>query len=497
MVSTNEEYKYNDRIKADLENGKIHCCLNNAQMKYKKYRIMFRDIIKDLEINLIRNLINIKDGNGINSFIIACLRGYDELVDFLISVGADVDGRVGFFTPLTAACHDGHLNTVEILLKGGSNIDDDNTQGETPLYTACVGGHYNLVNLLIEKEADINKQNKYSRTPLYASCLLGHAAIVSLLIDKGVNVYQYEDLLIAATLGGNDKIVESILSKGCCLNSVDIEGKTALFIACEEGNTNIVELLTDNNADIYIVGSDGRTPLHAACCVGNNDIVRILVNKNADVDMIDVYLETPLHKSCRKGSEDVILTLLDNGADTKKTNKDGHAPIYLAKTEGKIVNENILKVLGDKEIGPSEGLKTTEIGDLDYKVDGKSLIKLACEHGSIKAIKILPAKGADFKERDINGRTLMQIACNTDSVGMLQFLEDNGSDINIPDKDGYVCLRKKILLQNGTDVNKIYKYGYTPMILADIGGNDELSEYLQNHTCFGSSNSEYSIFSRK
>ncbi|XP_071142400.1 serine/threonine-protein phosphatase 6 regulatory ankyrin repeat subunit B-like isoform X2 [Mytilus edulis] len=663
MVSEKDEHIYNDRIKADLENGKIHCCLNNAQMKYKEYRIKFRDIIKDLEINLIRNLINIKDDNGINSFIIACLRGYDELVDFLISVGADVDGRVGFFTPLTAACHGGHLNTVEILLKGGSNIDDANTQGETPLYTACVGGYYNLVNLLIEKEADINKQNKFSRTPLHASCMLGHATIVSILIDKGANVFQYKDLLIAATLAGNDKIVEILLLKGCCLNSVDIEGKTALVIACEEGNTYIVKLLIDDNADIYIVDSDGRTPLHAACCVGNNDIVRMLVNKNADVNMLDVHLETPLHISCRKGFVDVILTLLDNRADTKKTNKDMQTPLHLAKTDGNIVNESILKLLRYKETGPNEGLKTTEstqdklqkkdtactdhiianggtplyeacvhgdietfkslirykvdvnmpttsgdmplvaacqhghgfliqtllderadvnqalvcaiqkgydraikillykVRDFDYKVNGKSFISLACEHGSINAIKTLSEKDVDFKEIDVNGRTLIHIACNTDSVDVIQLLEDNGSDLNIPDKDGrfplflsiyndcynvsefliqkgchiakleedtkialisvfedgrielskllvsndyteklsnfdetmlyHACRlglfeKVKTILQNGIDVNKTYKYGYTPMILADIGGNDDLSEYLQNHTCFDS-----------
>ncbi|VDH97035.1 Hypothetical predicted protein, partial [Mytilus galloprovincialis] len=660
MVSKNDEYKYNDRIKADLENEKIHCCLNNSQMKFEEYRIKFRDIIKDLEHNLIRNLINCKDDNGISSFIISCLRGYDELVDYFISVGADVDGQIGCITPLTAACNTGHLKTVEILLKGGSNINDANTQGETPLYIACVGGHYNLVNLLIEKEADINKQTKYNRTPLYASILLGHTAIFSLLIDKGVNVYQCEDLLIAATLGGNDKIVEIILSKGCCINSVDIEGKTALFIACEEGNTNIAELLIENKADIYIVDSDGRTPLHAACCVGNNDIVRSLVNKNADVNMIDVYLETPLHKSCRKGSEDVILTLLDKGADTKKTNKDGYTPVYLANTEGKIVNENILKVLRDTEIGPNEGLKTTQsikdklqkkdtactanciedgwtplyeacvhgdietfkslirygasvnmqtisgemplvaacqhghgfliqmlldekadinqalvcavqkdydralkillykVRELDYKVDRKSLIKLACEHGSIKAIKILSDKGADFTEIDINGRTLIHVACNTNSLELIQFLIDKGLDIGTPDKDGrfalFVSIHKgfyalskylvqqkcpiaiseedtkkalisvfesgnkemsKLLVSNGytdklinfnetmayyahkfglyekieilrrygIDIKKRYKYGYTPMILADIGGNDDISANLQYQMC--------------
>ncbi|VDI43364.1 Hypothetical predicted protein, partial [Mytilus galloprovincialis] len=660
MVSANDEHKYHDRLTTDLENGKIHHCLNNAQMKYEEYRIKFRDTIKDLEINWIRNLINRKDENGINSFIISCLRGHDELVEFFISVGADVDSQNGFFTPLTAACHGGHLQTVEVLLEKGANINKSNSQGETPLYTACFEGHNSLVNRLIDKKAEINKQNKFSSTCLHASCMLGHATIVSLLIDKGANIFQYKDLLIAATLGGNDKIVEKLLSKGCCLNSVDIEGKTALFIACEEGNTNIVQLLIDNNADIYIVDSDGRTPLHAACCVGNNDIVRMLVNKNADVDMLDLYLETPLHKACRKGSEKVILTLLDKGADTKKTNKDGHAPVYLAKTEGKIVNKNNLKVLGDRKIGPNDGSKAAERikeklqkkdtactnnsiqdgwtplyeacvhGDietfqsliryradvnmqtisgempliaacqqghgfliqtlldegadinqalvcaiqkgydkalkillykvriLDYEVDGKSLIKLACEHGLIKAIKILSDQGADFTEIDINGRTLIHIACNRNSVEIIQFLIDKGLDIGIPDKYGRFalfvsiykgfCALSKYLLQKrcpiaiseedtkkavisvfksgnkelsqllvsngytdnlsnfnvtmvyhakkiglyktvgilrnyGSYIKKRYKYGYTPMILADIGGNDDLSENLQDQMC--------------
>ncbi|CAG2200904.1 unnamed protein product [Mytilus edulis] len=659
MVSKNDEHKYNDRIKADLENGKIHCCLNNAQMKFKEYRIKFRDIIKELEQHLIRNLINCKDDNGISSFVISCLRGYDELVDFFISVGADVDGQIGFFTPLTAACHDGHLKTVEILLKGGSNIDDANTQGETPLYTACVGGHYNLVNLLIEKEADINKQNKYSRTPLYASCILGHATIVSLLIDKGVNVYQYEDLLIAATLGGNDTIVEKLIFNDCCLNSIDIEGKTALFIACEEGYTKIVKLLIDNNADIYKVDNHGNTPLHAACCAGNYDIVSMLISKGSDINMFDVDLETPLHKACRKGSLGVIQKLLDFGADINKANGNVHTPAHIAKSEGAIMDEHILKALEENKIELTEKRNltnskrnklTTDLirygwtplyeacingdietvkslirdranvnmktnsgemplvavcqqgnglllqvlldegadvdealccavqkgyirtinmllykgGDVSYKgVDGKSLLTLACEQGSDNIVKILLGKGADLN--DVNGQSLLDIASNTDSVDLLKLLIDMGLDLTIHDENGryplfvsldkgfdnlskhlikqscpiaiserdkitalisvfesgnmelskslvsngytenlsqfnetmlyYACwlgLREnvEILRKNGTNIKTIYKYEYTPMILADISGNDDLSEYLQDSNTSSLTNTE-------
>ncbi|CAG2193036.1 unnamed protein product [Mytilus edulis] len=210
------------------------------------------------------------------------MRGYEELVDLFISVGADVDAQNGWFSPLTAACREGHLRTVEMLLHRGSNINQTNKNGETPIHTACFGGHYSLVKLLIEKHADINKRDKYYRTPLYVCCLSGHESIAQLLIDEGAKVGESSDSLIVAIHGGHVKIVEQFISKDFPLDSVDIKN-----------------------------------------------------------------LETPLHKSCRKGSVDVILTLLDNGADTKQTNKDRHTPVFLAKTEGKIVNESILKALGE------------------------------------------------------------------------------------------------------------------------------------------------------
>ncbi|VDI46319.1 Hypothetical predicted protein [Mytilus galloprovincialis] len=660
VISSTDEQKYIDRLKMDLKNGKIHWCLNNVQMRYKEYREKLIDVIKDLDDDVKSRWIDIKDENGINAFIISCMRGYDELVDLFISLGDDVNSQNGWFTPLTAACREGHLRTVELLLDNGSNINQTNKNTETPIYTACFGGHYSLAKLLIDKHADINKGNRYNRTPLYVCCLSGHESIAQLLIDEGANVGESSDSLIVAIHGGHDKIVEQFISKDFPLDSVDIKSKTALFIACEIGNTTITKLLIDKNADIYKVDGDGRTPLHAACCVANNDIVRMLINKKSDVNMRDVDLETPLHKSCRKGSMDVILTLLDNGADTKQKNKDGHTPVFLAKTEGKIVNESILKALGGDEVGTNQVLSMAvskndeyqiqitaytsnydaegwtplyeacvlgdietfkclirhgadvnmqtisgdmplvaacehghgfliqtlldqkadsnqalvcavkkdydravkillyKVRDLDCKFDGKSLVKLACEYGSIKAIKILSDNGADFTEIDVNGRTLIHLACNTNSFKLIQFLIDKGLDIGIPDKYGIFALfvsiykgfhtlskylvQKKcpiaiseedtkkvlisvfesgnkelsqLLLTNGyTDnlsnsnviilyylhklnifekvealpnygsyIKKRYKYGYTPMILADIGGNDDLSENLQNQMC--------------
>ncbi|CAC5410670.1 unnamed protein product [Mytilus coruscus] len=610
VISSNNEGKYFDRLRTDLENGKIHCCLNNWQMKYMVYRQKFLDVFKYLSNDLKSNLINTQDDNGINSFIVSCLHGYEELVSHFISEGADVSARNGLFTPLTAACRDGHLKTVEILLDKGSTVNQTNIDGETPLYTDCSCGHYSLVTYLIERHADINKRNKYN-----SSCL------------------------IVASYGGHEDIVAKLILKDCDIDSYDILWKTAIFVACEEGYTNIVKLLIGKNADIFRVDTDGRTPLHAACCLDNDDIANILIRNDADVNMLDVDFETPLHKACRKGSARIIQILLDNGADIDKANRDGHTPAHLVKSGNKILDEHILKALQDDEPGPAVGTYLTKIkkdtiwkqeiastsssiryewtplyeacgrgdketvislirnradvnmktssgemplvvacqqghgviiqilldeksdvnealccavekdydraakillfkgGDLSYKgVNEKSLMTLARERGSIKTIKILLKQGAKFKEIDANGKTLIYAVENKARFDLLQFISDKGLDLDIPDKDGnfplfvseddtktalisvfesgnkelskllvtygytenlsnfndtmlyHACrlgLNEKVemFLRNGSDIQKTYSYGYTPLILADIGGNDDLLEHLQRKEC--------------
>ncbi|CAG2234370.1 unnamed protein product [Mytilus edulis] len=186
-----------------------------------------------------------------------------NLLIFFISVGADVDGQVGFFTPLTAACHSGHLQTVEILLKKGSNINNSNTQGETPLYTACVGSHYNLVKLLIEKEADINKQNKFSCTPLHAS--------------------------------------------------FDSDGKTPLHAACCFGNTDIVNLFIWKRADLDMIDVDLETPLHKACRKGKIDVIQNLLAFGADITKTNRDVQTAAHIAKSEGAvfDECILKALE------------------------------------------------------------------------------------------------------------------------------------------------------------------------------------------
>ncbi|CAG2198847.1 unnamed protein product [Mytilus edulis] len=257
---------------------------------------------------------------------------------------ADVDARNGWFTPLTAACRDGHLGTVEILLNKGSIVNQTNIYDETPLYTACICGHYGLAKRLIKRRADINKPNKYNHTPLYVSCMGGYENILRLLIDEGATVCDCSDSLIGATHGGHDKIVETLVTEVCDINYVDVQGRTALFIACEEGYTKIVRLLLDKNADICKGDCEGNTPLDAARSAGNDKIVSMLIQINSNVNM--------------RHTDD---------ANISKVYKNELTPLELTENDGQLTNSMIFKSLKTSKLLPNKGLHISEDKEKNYK----------------------------------------------------------------------------------------------------------------------------------
>lgn len=437
-IPLTDEQKYMDRLRCDLVNGKIHWCLNNGQMKHKEYREKFLDVAKDLDNDIKWRSIDIKDENGVNAFVVSCLRGYVELIGYFISIGTNVNTRNGWFTPLTAACRDGHLKTVDILLDNGAMVNQTNKFGETPLYTACICGHYCLVKRLIEERCDINVRDKGNHTLLCVSCLGGYKNIATLLIEEGAKVFECCNLLINATRGGNSDLVESLITKGWDVNSADLHGRTALFIACEEGFLKIVILLIDKNADIFKVNDNGETPLHAACFAGNIDIVRTLIEHNADIHMLDNDRETPLHKACRKGSTSVIRTLITHGGDIKQRNTYGIIPLDLVTLQHDLMDE--LKLKSTEKKGPSKWLTNTSNKINKFKGQHNSTTNFlirhgwtplyeACMHGDLKTVKSLIIDGANVGMKTTSGETPLVAACQQGHGFVIQLLIDKGADI--------------------------------------------------------------------
>jgi ankyrin repeat protein len=96
-----------------------------------------------------------KDSRGLTSLWIAAAYGKTNIVDFLLSKGADlkVKAQISGLTPLHIAALNGQKDVVELLLAKGVDINARTTAGETPLRLALRRGYKEVAALLREHGA--------------------------------------------------------------------------------------------------------------------------------------------------------------------------------------------------------------------------------------------------------------------------------------------------------------------------------------------------------
>lgn len=134
------------------------------------------------------------------------------------------------------------------------------------------------------------------------------------------------DLVKAGDVAG----VTAALDKGAAIDEVD--GVTALYIACESGNAALVKLLIDRGANVNLPVKWDRTPLYAAGKAEHGDIVKLLLEAGADPNQVTKG-QTPLHVAAENGCLPCVVHLVDAGAEVNALSS-GSPPIHLAKLAG-------------------------------------------------------------------------------------------------------------------------------------------------------------------
>ena len=134
--------------------------------------------------------------------------------------------------------------------------------------------------------------------------------------------------------GSAHRIYDLTRAKGGYDRIVDVVGpppKISLLAACKEGNTDVVRtwLIRDRKLSKE-AGYDGKTPLFIACENGHAETARVLVDNEFAVDQATEKGETPLYMTCRNGHVDVAELLLESGADINIADGEGRTPLFAA-----------------------------------------------------------------------------------------------------------------------------------------------------------------------
>ena len=220
-----------------------------------------------------------------------------------------------FVAPLLIAAHNGHLNSVKILLsykadieaRGTIKIGDEVVEGCTPLWPAAAYGHLDVVKLLIERNAEVDGRTSSGSTPLRAAAHEGHLDVVRCLVESGADVnarnnYEFTPLMVAC-YWGHLSVATYLIDKGAFIDLQDKDGNAALHSAAERGDLEIVSLLLSLGAS-QLPNNQGLTPLLYACDKCSIESVEYLIKrpectKEQRIDALELLGATIANNECR------------------------------------------------------------------------------------------------------------------------------------------------------------------------------------------------------
>ena len=183
-----------------------------------------------------------------------------------------------------------------------------------------------------------------------------------------------------------------IFECNCDITVQNVEGNTAMHIACMTGNDLIVQMIADCDSSVALLmikNNEGNTPLHLACCEGKLDLVNVILVK--------------FPKKCGQ----------------YELNNNGCTPVQLA-----IVNNHYEVVSA-----------VCQAMDPEQDEKGNTLLHDACKNEDVQLVQLF-ARSMCLNMQNEHGDTPLHIACLNRSVQLCEILLEACCDINVQNRNG-------------------------------------------------------------
>jgi ankyrin repeat protein len=199
--------------------------------------------------------INAKDQNDDTVLTAAAARGDAKIIDLLLKRGADVNAKGrNNWTALLLALREDRREAAQLLL-AQPNVD---LKAETPermnaLMLAVWYENPDAVRTLVQRGSNVNQQDKDGDSPVHGAAGKGDMQTLQVLLDAGANPNFKNKiggtaLMWAASYGQGDA-VQLLLSKGADPRIKDVDGVTAAGWAARNGHGNLEMTLRTAEAE--------------------------------------------------------------------------------------------------------------------------------------------------------------------------------------------------------------------------------------------------------
>lgn len=334
------------------------------------------------------NVNAVEHWGGQTALMWAAARQHPDMIDFLVSQGAEVDKRAidrnwerrvtaeprvkemhtGGFTALLYAVRQNCLECVKRLLAAGADINKPDPDNISPLVMALINMRFDIAKYLVEQGADVNQWDFWGRTPLYAAVDMNIVPnsnrgdplpvnekatgleVARMLLERGAHPDYALKLAPPPREIAYDRATDYPVMNA---------GSTPLQRAAYGADVDMMKLLLEHGADYRLGNFLGVTPLIALTSSSgtrnrnkNEQTViaglKLLIDAGLDINQQGgTNGEAPLHTAVRANWLEVVRFLIENGADLELEDKRGLKPIDYALGKADSDNFGNFDVVGE------------------------------------------------------------------------------------------------------------------------------------------------------
>ena len=363
--------------------------------------------------------------------------------------------------------------------------------GSTISTTTMGSGDAHDASTIIDMVAEMNRPDDDGYPRIVRQASIGSKAMVNRLLASGadinaINVHTKRTALCEASLRGHEDVVETLVDQGCTLDSLDMDGYSALHYASKQGNLSIAKSLIVRRANLNLPGPHKQAPLHLAVSRCHNNIVMLLLQNQVDLSLRDVWQQSALHVAAERGDVLMCKILLDHGAQLGDRDAESKTALQLACERGHADVVELL--LGQSKMKPT-----------DHSLVGA--LYAALEYGHVQIAQTLIDKGLKPKKIKKESHKPITLAAKSGNLDMVELViqekcaikdknEHDWNALHFASHHGHHRVVERLILKD-LSVKATTTKRETPLILAAKGGHFGVVEILLRHKASVSSKDVY------